>query len=122
MEIQQETYKRNKILNKYSKRKNKNSSESIHLLKEYKTIRNKITSMKRNSKVEYYNKYFDNNKNKLNKIWKGIRSIVNINTKSRKGIQIITNNGKKLTDPSKIAQIFIEYFSNVGKEIDKKNP
>ena len=56
MEIQQEIYKRNKILNKYSKRKNKNSSESIQLFKEYKTIRNKITSMKRNSKDEYYNK------------------------------------------------------------------
>ena len=64
MEIQQEIYERNKILNNYSKRKNKNSSESIHLFKEYKTIRNKITSMKRNGKVEYYNKYFDNNKNK----------------------------------------------------------
>ena len=64
MEIQQKIYKINKILNKYSKRKNKNSSESIHLFKEYKTIRNKITSMKGNSKVVYYNIYIDNNKNK----------------------------------------------------------
>ena len=38
MEIQQEIYERNKILNKYSKRKNMSSSESIHLFKEYKTI------------------------------------------------------------------------------------
>ena len=75
--------------------------------------------MKRNSKVEYYKKCFENDKNILNNIWKGIRSTVNINTKSRKDIQIINNKGKTLTDPLKIAQIFMEYFSNIGPKIAK---
>ena len=76
--------------------------------------------MKRNNKVEYYKKYFENNNNKLNNIWERYTVIVNINTKSRKDIQIINNKCNKLTTPLKITQIYIEYFSNLGSEIDKK--
>ena len=108
MEIQQEIYKRNKIWKKYSKRK-KCSSDYIHLFKEYKTIRNKITNI-----------YFENNRNKWNNIWKGIRSIVNINTKSRKDIQIINNKGSRLTDlyrnqSLKKTSIFAILFSQTEK-------
>ena len=34
--------------------------------------------MKRESKIDYYNKYFKVNKNKAFSTWKGIRSNVNI--------------------------------------------
>ena len=81
--------KRDKLRFKYSKHKQKNSQVAIALYKEYKGIRNKVTKLKRDNKLEYYKKFFDSNKSKLSSILKGIRSIVNINNTS--GDKIRTN-------------------------------
>ena len=48
-----------------------------------------VTKLKIDSKVEYYQKFFDDNIKKSSAIWKGMRSIVNIN---------------KLKCPTKIAE------------------
>ena len=58
----------------------------------------------------------------MSSIWKGIRTIVNINSKSKRDIKIINNKGVKLTDPLKIAKLFNEHYVNVGPTIDKKIP
>ena len=63
--------KRDKLLFKYSKHKQKNSQVAIALYKEYKGVRNKVTKLKRDNKLEYYKKFFDSNKCKLSSIWKG---------------------------------------------------
>ena len=119
-EIQVLMKKRDKLLYKYSKHKLKNSHTAISLCNEYKVIRNKITTMKRVNKLEYYKKFFDSNKNKMSSIWKGIRSIVNISNTSKKDIMILDSNGKKITDPKKIAQLFNDHYASVGPNIDKK--
>ena len=59
------------------------------------------------------------NKNKTSIIWKGIKSIVNLKPSSRKDITLIDDNGKDITDPYKISNIFNKYFVNIGPEIDK---
>ena len=56
----------------------------------------------------------------MSSIWKGIRSIVNLNNSSKKDIQIIERNGKKVSDPIMIAKIFNEHYVNVGPNIEKK--
>ena len=58
----------------------------------------------------------------MSSIWKGIRSIVNLNNSSKKDIQIIERNGKKVSDPIMIAKIFNEHYVNVGPNIEKKIP
>ena len=109
---------RDKLFHKYCKEKNNN--KRIELYNEYKLIRNIITKLKRNSKIEFYKNYFHTNTNKLSAVWKGIREIVNLNTKTRKDIKIIDVNGDNITDPKKIAEHFNKYFTNVGPSIDKK--
>ena len=84
---------------------------------EYKQKRNALTNMKRESKKLYYNNYFEANKSKMSPIWKGIRSIVNLNNSSKKDIQIIERNGKNVSDP---IMIFNEHYVNVGPNIVKK--
>ena len=64
----------------------------------------------------------DFNKNKMSSIWKGIRSLVNIKTTSRKDIIKVNNKGKKIIDPKKIAQLFNEHDAKVGSDIEKKIP
>ena len=78
--------------------------------------------MKRDSKLEYYRKFFEENKKKSSPIWKGIRSIVNINNTSRKDINLLNDKGKNVSDPTKIAELLNKYFASVGPNIDKKIP
>ena len=120
-EIQFLMKKRDTFLYKYSKHKLKNSHTAISLYNEYKVMRNKITTMKCVNKLEYHKKFFDSNNNKMPSIWKGIRSIVNISNTSKKEIMIMDSNGKKITDPKKIAKLFNDHYASVGPNIDKKN-
>ena len=55
--------------------------------------------MKRGSKVDYYHKYFEENKNNLSNIWKGIQSIININKSSRGDIKLLNDNGNTICHP-----------------------
>ena len=59
-------------------------------------IRNNVTRLKRNSKLDYYKDVFESNKNKMSNIWKGIRSIVNLNNNSKEDIKIWTWMVRKL--------------------------
>ena len=78
--------------------------------------------MKRDGRVEYYHRFFDENKRKSSVIWKGIRSIVNINSTSRKDIKLLNDKGKNVCDPIKIAELLNKYFASIGNNIDKKIP
>ena len=51
--------KRDKLLNKYCKAKEKDSLHIQAIYEEYKVARNSITKMKRESKIDYYRKYFE---------------------------------------------------------------
>ena len=121
IEIQSLMKKRDKLLAKFSKHKKKNSVLAANLYNDYSIIRNNVTKMKRDSKMDYYKRFFDSNKNKMSTIWKGIRSIVNINNTSRKDIKILNKNGKKIIDSQKIVNLFNQHYANVGPNIDKKN-
>ena len=51
----------------------------VSLRKEYKTLRNKITDEKRNSKKAHYTEKFSQIKDNSSKVWKEIRTLININ-------------------------------------------
>ena len=59
-----------------------------------------VTKLERDNKLGYYKNFFDSNKSKLLSIWKGIRSIVNINNTSKKDM-LLTSKGKMLLIPEK---------------------
>ena len=46
-----------------------------------KTLKNEITTLSRQSKKDYYKQYFTENKDNLQKMWKGIKEIINIKSK-----------------------------------------
>ena len=85
----------------------------------YKLLRNQLTSKKRESKIQYYKSYFEKNQQKSAALWKGIRSLVNIKPTNKSDVSII-DNGNILTDPSKIANCFNQYFVNVGPTVESK--
>ena len=56
-------------------------------------------------------------------LWSGIRSIVNVKTKNQLSqISHLLENGKQVDDPVKMANMFNNYFVNVGGNIDKSIP
>ena len=88
----------------------------------YKVLRNSITKEKRDAKITYYKEYFEQYKSNSSFIWKGIKSIVNIKSSSKKDITLICENGKYIKDPQKISTIFNNYFATVGTNIDRTIP
>ena len=113
---------RDNLLHKYSKMKNKDNVTAIIIYDDYKKIRNKITKLKRDSKVDYYQRFIDENKKKSPAIWTGIRSIVNLKNTLRKDIKLLNDKGKNICDPTQIAELLNKYFASVGPNIDKKIP
>ena len=55
----------------------------------------------------------------MKKIWPGIRSIINISKVKADYIPSILESGKTVDNPCAIANIFNNFFVNVGKNTDK---
>ena len=54
-------------------------------------------------KKAYYKKYFSEHKNNLQKVWKGIKEIINIKSKNFDHPTCIQEGDQNITDPAKIA-------------------
>ncbi len=88
-----------------------------------KLFRNRVVNKLKESKKNYYHQYFDENKNNMKMLWKGIKNIVNLKPKNLDTIQHITDiNGSQITDPGKIANEFNQFFTNIASGIIKKIP
>ena len=117
-----EMKKRDKLLHKYCKAKDKDSFYAQAIYEDFKSFRNSLTKMKRDSKIDYYRKYFEANKNKASSIRKGNRSIVNIQNSPKKDIKLLNDQDSNISDPKKIADLFNKYFVKVGPNIDERIP
>ena len=69
--------KLDRLLHRYCKAKENDSAYVQSIYEEYKVTRNSIREMKRESKTDYYNKYFETNKNKASSTWKFLLFIIN---------------------------------------------
>ena len=85
----------------------------------FKSCRNSLNKLARLSKANHYKTFFEDNKNKLNKVWAGIKEIININKKNTQQIRNINNNGKLITEKKQIANTFNHFFCNIPKQIEK---
>ena len=71
--------KKNRIYRKSNRTKNATKKEELHNL--FKSYRNSLNKIARLSKVNHYKNFFEDNKSMLNKVWVGIKEIININKK-----------------------------------------
>ena len=84
---------------------------------DYCTIRFEIERNKR----EYFNQYFGDNKNDIEKTWARIKNIINTKVITPKTSQLLVN-GKIIDDPVGIANCKNDFFVNVGHNIDNDIP
>ena len=75
--------------------------------------------MTRIGKKSYYQKYFAENKDNLQKIWKGIKEIINIKSKNFDYPTCLQVGDINITDPTAITNYFNDYFTSIADEIMK---
>ena len=113
--IQNAIEKKNRLFKKYIKSGDTNKN-LFH--QEYKIYRNSLLTLLKQSKKCYYNNYFRNNINNIKNIWRGIKSIISLNSKESESSKIVLNNkGKFLTNPNDIANQFNNFFCSVAPTI-----
>ena len=124
--IQKSIKIRDKFLKLYIKSKNIYLKENYHKI--YKTYRNQIVSLTKQSKKNHYQNYFTVNYNNIKKTWDGIKSIINISNNKSAMPSMLNNNNKTITNPTKIANQFNDFFSSIGSKLQnniqpsKNNP
>ena len=80
-------WKRDKLFKKF--RNDSDGNVKTKLYNDYKRLRNELTTLKRNNKLDYYKQYFEKNKKKTAALWKGIRSLVTIKSSNKTDIPIL---------------------------------
>ena len=89
----------------------------------YHKFRNRVVSEQRRGKKSYFQEYFEKYQTNVKMLWHGIRSIVNTSNKNQAShISQLNENGKLISNPVKMANIFNKNFANVGHNIDKSIP
>ena len=109
---------KNKIFKKYLACNN--NARKDELFTSFKNLKNDITQDIRAGKKIYYQRYFSEHKNNLQKIWKGIKEIINVKSKNYDHPTCIQEGDQNFTDPKKIANSFNDYFSMIADKILQK--
>ena len=74
----------------------------------------------KNSKKEYYQTYFQKHSKYVKKTWDGIKSIVTLKSKDKTTPNSLMVNGNVIINKNCIAEIFNDFFVNVGSNLSSK--
>lgn len=118
--IKNDMLKRNKLFKKYCQIEQ--PDRKLIAFNKYKLLRNEVKQKIAKSKKVYYEKYFQENKNDLKSLWQGIKSVVSFKPQCSKSPSRLSHLGNIITDQKEIADIFVDFFSNIGPDIAKKIP
>ena len=88
----------------------------------FNALRNQVTKEKRRSKKAHFAALFEKNKNTTSKIWKCIRSLVNLKPGKKSSIKLMDDDQNIISDAKTIAQIFNDHFSTLGAKVQQKIP
>ena len=100
--------KRDKLLRKYCACKNETQKNLIH--DEFKKLRNKVTFSIRKSENEYFKLFFDKNRNNATLIWKGIRQLITLKSKSKIHPNIVKVKVKGYYQSYRNCECFQQFF------------
>ena len=96
----------------------KNATDSN--IARYKNYRNALNTIKRRSKINYYQKLCIEHKKNTSKLWHIINNVINRSNDKSCVIERLKINNMLVNDPKKISNHFGEYFSTVGENYANK--
>ena len=106
---------KNYIFKKYIKIKDP-QRKNEHFV-QYKLLKNEILLITRQSKKDFYSKFFQDHKNNIKKTWEGIKEIVNIKSKTHRIPTCIIENNKTRSKPADIANSLNDYYISIADKI-----
>ena len=95
-----------------------------HLIKQYKLYLNKLTSIKRIAKQQYYYSQITTNRRDSAKVWKNINEIIGMKKKNcEKPItKLLNKNNKCIENRQEMTEEFNDFFLNIGPTLANKIP
>ena len=117
-DIRKSIKEREKYYKKFIKAKDGLIKEDYH--NKYKELRNQIVTLCRQNKKTYYQKFFTKNANNAKNTWKGIKSIINVNTSMKSQPTSLLVNNKLIFEPTETANAFNTYFSTIASDLQGK--
>ena len=98
---------KNKLLKKFIKKKNPQIKSVFH--EHYKTYRNLLSTLMKQSKQIYYIKYFENNWNNIKNNSTGTKTIISIKNVTTIVDHSIEFDNRTITDPTSMSNFFNNY-------------
>ena len=95
-------------------------SKDLQKIGDYKRYANMLTYLKNKSKTDYYCMQFSKYRDNLKQTWKLIGTLVKRKTKGQSYPARIIYNKKAFTQQADIAELFNNYFVNVGPTLARK--
>lgn len=89
---------------------------------QYNIYRNKVVSLLRTSKKQYYTNYFKEHNSNIKKTWQGIRNLINVSKKSTTRINKIIYNNQDISDNLGISNTLNTFFTGIGSSVEAKIP
>ena len=99
---------KNSLLKKFINCNDSQTKEQLHT--RYKEYRNFLSTLLKRSKTNYYNHYFDINRNNIKNTWEGIKSILSIKPNPSDISKILNTNDSTIANPVEIANVFNNLF------------
>ena len=110
---------KNKLLKNFINKKDPVLKEEFHT--NYKKYRNLLSTLMKKSKQAYYDKYFEKDWNNIKNTWKGIKSLISLQTVASNVPTVLSlDNGDTVTNLYDIANTFNNYFASIA-ETTKRN-
>ena len=94
----------------------KDHDKKRELHKKYKNRRNLLSTLIKQSKHNYFNKYFEGDWNNIKNTWKGIKNIITLKNLSSDVPIALSVNTVTISNPCDIANTFNNYFTSIAKE------
>lgn len=92
-------------------------------IKLYKSFRNRVVNELKESRLSYYQKFFDVNGKSMKKVWTGIKLIISQEDQKHWNVfRIKDSTGNLITDDTQMSNVFNEHFVNVADKIAKTIP
>ena len=97
-------------------------TKSIYYHTKFKIYRNKLNHLIKLAKTNYYNKFFSVHVNNGKRIWYGIKQIVQVKTHGNQHVNKIVIDDREIVDQESIANVFNEFFANIGSNLASSIP
>ena len=92
------------------------------LLESFKKYRNRIVSLCKMSKSNFFHKFFSNNQKNIGKVWEGVKSLISLRSSASPPPTCINVGNTLITDTAVVSNSFNKYFTSIAESIRKNIP